>query len=106
MENNITPVKDPLGNKVHIPSQFDEVLSDTDYIDKDLSTIILKPTIVITLPEPDKQLYHLRSVDLGVTILLKSEWHDKHWTVKEYIFNPATKFVGKLMGMGEFVSFL
>ena len=105
MDKEIKPIKDPLRNKVQIPSKFGDILRDTDYLDKEVSTIILKPTMIITLSSPVKLLYHLRAVDLGVTLLLKSEWQEDYWIVTELIFNPPTKFIGELMGQGEFVSF-
>ena len=98
-------LEDPLGNVVNLPTKFDAALSENDCRDEDASLVIEKPTMVITIPEPSKSLYHLRAVDLGVTVLMKSTWEKEQWVVAEYWWNPASKFVGELMGKGEFVAF-
>lgn len=98
-------LKDPLGNVVHLSSAFDKHSIDDQAVEVDMACVIQKPTIIIRLITPAKELYHLRSVGLGVTVLLKSESTNGAWVVEDCQWNPPSKFVGELMGKGEFTFF-
>jgi hypothetical protein len=100
---DIEILTDPLSNQVHLPLKFNKLLIDANYFEKDLSTVILKPAMII-IPET-KNLYHLRSIDWEITILLRSEWRERFWLVAECICNPASDLTAALIAKGNFVSF-
>ena len=96
---------DPLGNEVHLPAKFDEVLPDNDCLDETLALTFLKPAIIIMPTEKMKFLYHLRAVGWGTTILFKSERQGAFWLVTGYVCNPEIYFIGELLQSGNGVTF-
>lgn len=104
MDRHIKILVDPLNNQVRLSLDLNNVFVDNGYLDEDLSTVILKPAMII-LTENKKHLYHLRSVDWEITILLRSEWKERFWLVTDCFWNPGSDFIGGLIAKGSFVSF-
>jgi len=105
LDMEVEVIVDRMGNVVHLPSEFVEVLPDKDCIDESLAIIFLKPAMIIMPTQTMKYLYHLRAVGWGTTILFKSEWQGAFWLVTGYVLNPEIYFIGELLQSGKGVTF-
>jgi hypothetical protein len=106
MEKNIQVLIDPLNNEIHLPLSFNqEILLHEQFVDKDLSIVILKPALIIVPRQPAQYLFHVRLAYSEVMILLKSEKRNGFWLISECIWDADAKVIKKLMAEGGCVTF-
>ena len=97
MKSNTTILIDPLQNEVHLTDCLKEMLTGQGYKNADLGEVIRKPAMAFKTTKPEYVLYHLRSIEWGLTVLLKSEWKNNYWLATDLFCNPETSLISKLL---------
>ena len=105
MDTDLIVLKDPLNNEVRVPKKFEDVLLGHDCIDKDLSLAVMKPAMIILPLDEGDSLYHVRLVDWGITILLKSKWDKGFWLVTECLWDVDSNYMKEIITNGDDVTF-
>ena len=96
-------VIDPLQNDVLLSYQLDNNNYQAKELFESLKKVITRPAFIIQINH--EKLYYLRLIDWDTNILVEAKARDGIFVACDYMENPDTKLIEKLLKKGRLICF-